>query len=243
MIARVFMPFRQFDWFYRAFLLVLSIFSFYLIERCDFFALFLRQLIEVFSSNPKKYLKNLCILHVFKQRRFLKKMRHLHQASLLCSGWFGLFCLFACWCNRDISVPHLLLLLIEQLHNQMVCPESLWRIFCRWRARLCVPPQHMCLKEHLQLFHPPALNGCPQSWYISYLWFSYRLVKTYDYKQVFSRLYWAKRISNSIFFYAASLHFQVSLLRLGSLNNQRHKLAYQRSTCLIFWYWWYQLDC
>ena len=73
LIARVFMPFRQFDWFYRAFLLVLSIFSFYLIERCDFFALFLRQLIEVFSSNPKKYLKNLCILHVFKQKRFFKE--------------------------------------------------------------------------------------------------------------------------------------------------------------------------
>ena len=135
----------------------------------------LRQWIEIFLSNRKKYLKSYCNTPCAQTKAFFfKEMRHLHQASQLCSGWYGIFCLFACWCNRDISVPHSLPLLIKQLHNRMVCPESPSQRFCRWRARLCALLQHRCLKEHLQLFHPPGLNGGPQSWYISYLWFSYR---------------------------------------------------------------------
>ena len=173
LVPRVFLPFRQFDWFCGALLLALTIFSFSLIERGDCFALFYDNELK-FSLPTEKAQKLLQYSMCSNKGAFVKKMRHLHQASLLCSGWYGIFCLFACWCNRDISVPHLLPLLIKQLHNRMVCPESPSQRFCRWRARLCALLQHRCLKEHLQLFHPPGLNGGPQSWYISYLWFSYR---------------------------------------------------------------------
>ena len=174
LFPRVFPPFRQFDWFCGALLLALTMFSFSLIERGDCFALFYDNELKFSFPTEKSISKAIAILHVLKQRRFFKEMRHLHQASQLCSGWYGIFCLFACWCNRDISLPHSLPLLIKQLHNRMVCPESPSQRFCRWRARLCALLQHRCLKEHLQLFHPPGLNGGPQSWYISYLWFSYR---------------------------------------------------------------------
>ena len=129
---------------------------------------FLGQWNQIISSNPpKKTSKAIAIPHVLKQRRFFNKIRHLHQVSMLCSRWYGTFCFFACWCNSDITVSYLLPLLIEieKLHNQMVCPESLWQRFFRWTARLCAPLQCTCLKEHLQLFHPPALNRGPQSWY------------------------------------------------------------------------------
>ena len=136
---------------------------------------FLRQWNQIFSSNPPKNTsKAIAIPHVLKTKALFKEMRHLHQASLLCSRWYGIFCFFACWFNFDISVPYSLPLLIEKLHSQMVCPEALWQRFCRWIDRLCAPLQCKCLKEHLQLFHPPALNRGPQSWYNSYLWFSYK---------------------------------------------------------------------
>ena len=128
-----------------------------------------------FPFQPKKVSQKLLQYSMCSNKGvFFKEMRHLHQASQLCSGWYGIFCLFACWCNRDISVPHSPPLLIKQLHNRMVCPESPSQRFCRWRARLCALLQRRCLKEHLQLFHPLGLNGGPQSWYISYLWFCYR---------------------------------------------------------------------
>ena len=86
LFPRVFLPFRQFDWFCGALLLALSIFSFSLIERGDCFALFYDNELKFFFPTEKSISKAIAILHVLKQRRFFKEMRHLHQASLLCSG-------------------------------------------------------------------------------------------------------------------------------------------------------------
>ena len=43
-----------------------------------------------------------------------------------------------------------------------------------------------------------------------------------------SRLYWSTSISNSVFFFAASLLFQVILLRFQSQNNRPYKLAFSK---------------
>ena len=86
LFPRVFPPFRQFDWFCGALLLALTIFSFSLIERGDCFALFYDNELKFSFPTEKSISKGIAILHVLKQRRFFKEMRHLHQASQLCSG-------------------------------------------------------------------------------------------------------------------------------------------------------------
>ena len=85
LVPRVFLPFRQFDWFCGALLLALTIFSFSLIERGDCFALFYDNELK-FSLPTEKAQKLLQYSMCSNKGAFVKKMRHLHQASLLCSG-------------------------------------------------------------------------------------------------------------------------------------------------------------
>ena len=70
LFPRVFLSFRQFDWFCGALLLALTIFSFSLIERGDCFALFYDNELKFSFPTEKSISKAIAILHVLKQRRF-----------------------------------------------------------------------------------------------------------------------------------------------------------------------------
>ena len=153
-----------------------------------------------------------------------------------------IFCLFACWCNSDISVPYSLLLLIEQLYNQIVFQNLFDKDFvveqlvivlrCNvrvWKSTFDFSILQRCWTEVLK-------DGIFLSYY-SVIGKMRPIIMS-----ISSRLYWSTSISNG-FFFAASLLFQVILLRFQSQNNRPYKLTSRRSTWLIFWYWWYQLGC
>ena len=87
------------------------------------------------------------------------------------SRWLSCGIYYSCagWWSPDISAPHLLLLLKEQLHNQVAGPKSASHRFCHWKVRSCDLQQRTCLWARPQFLNLRALHEFLQDFYSSFL--------------------------------------------------------------------------